>query len=79
MTRKEQRELIKSINVADEVVRIIKQYLPCLMPELSKLTDKRKQGYVEYHIKVIIFVQILGHIVGSKSMKDMTKTFNREI
>jgi len=78
MTRKEKRDLIKSVSVADEVVRIIKQYLPCLIPELSKLTDTRKQGYVEYHIKVIMFVQILGYIVGSKSMKEMTSTFNQE-
>jgi len=79
ITRKERRELIKNIGVADEVVRIIQQYLPCLIPELSKLTDTREQGYIEYHIKVIMFVQILGYVVGSKSMKEMTKTFNKEI
>lgn len=78
MTRKEKRELKKSIRVADEVVNIIKQYLPCLIPELRKLTDKRKQGYVEYHIQVIMFVQILGYVVGSKSMKEMVSTFNEE-
>jgi len=79
VTRKMKRDLIKNIGVADEVVRIIKQYLPCLIPELSKLTDKRNQGYVEYHIKVIMFVQILGYVVGSKSMKEMVSTFNKEI
>lgn len=79
VTRKEKRELKKSIRVADEVVRIIQQYLPCLLPELKKITDKRKQGYVEYHIQVILFVQILGYIVGSKSMKEMVSTFDEEL
>jgi len=78
MTRKEKRDLVKSISIADEVVRIIKQYLPNLLPELSKLTDQRNQGYVEYHIKVIMFVQILGYIIGSRSMKEMTSSFNEE-
>lgn len=78
MTRKEKRELLKGVSIADEVVRIIKQYLPCLIPEITKMTDTRNQGYVEYHMKVILFVQILGYVVGSKSMKEMTSTFNTE-
>ena len=41
MTRKEKREILKSVSVADEVVKIIKKYLPCLIPELSKITDIR--------------------------------------
>lgn len=78
MTRKEKREILKSISVADEVVKIIQKYLPCLIPELSKITDIREKGYVIYHMKVILFVQILGYVVGSRSMKEMTNTFNTE-
>ena len=36
VTREMKRDMIKEISVTDEVVRIIKQSLPCLIPEQNK-------------------------------------------
>ena len=47
MNRREKRKLKEEIKIFSDVANIIKQYFPCLISKLDKLTDTRHQSYVE--------------------------------
>lgn len=76
MNRREKREMKKEVEVFSDVVKIIKQYFPCLTEKLEELTDVRHQSYVEYSMSVITITRLLGLICGLKSMRQMTESFN---
>ncbi len=78
MNRSEKRKLRKEIEVFSDVVNIIKQYFPCLVNKLDKLTDKRHQSYVEYTMSTITVTRLLALLCGIKSMRQLTQTFNTE-
>ena len=76
MNRREKRKLMKEIQVFSDVVNIIKQYFPCLIEKLDKLTDTRNQSYVEYTMSTITITRLLALICGIKSMRQSTEKFN---
>lgn len=78
MNRSEKRKLKKEIEVFSDVVNIIKQYFPCLINKLDKLTDTRHQSYVEYTMSTITVTRLLALLCGIKSMRQVTQTFNTE-
>ncbi len=78
MNRSEKRKLRKDIEVFSDVVNIIKQYFPCLINKLDKLTDTRHQSYVEYTMSTITVTRLLALLCGIKSMRQVTQTFNTE-
>lgn len=78
MNRKEKREKKNEIKALDSIVGIIKQYLPSLVKDIEKVTDKRNKSYVTYEMKVIMIVQILGYVSEQKSMRSMSSNFNTE-
>lgn len=78
MNRREKRMLKKEINMFSDVVNIIKQYFPCLIDKLEKLTDVRHQSYIDYTMSIITVTRLLALICGIKSMRQVTQTFNTE-
>ncbi len=68
MNRSEKRKLRKEIEVFSDVVNIIKQYFPCLINKLDKLTDTRHQSYVEYTMSTITITRLLALLCGIKSI-----------
>ncbi len=78
MNRREKRELKEEIKIFSDVANIIKQYFPCLISKLDKLTDTRHQSYVEYTMSTITITRLLGLLCGIKSMRQTTQDFNTE-
>ena len=78
MNRSEKRKLKKEIEIFSDVVNIIKQYFPCLINKLDKLTDTRNQSYVEYAMSTITVTRLLALLCGIKSMRQLTQTFNTD-
>lgn len=78
MNRSEKRKIRKEIEMFSDVVAIIKQYFPCLIKKLDKLTDTRHQSYVEYRMSTITVTRLVGLLCGIKSMREMTQKFNTE-
>ena len=78
MNRRERRNMKKEIEMFRDVVNIIKQYFPCLIEKLEKLTDTRHQSYVEYTMSTITITRLLALICGIKSMRQSTEKFNTE-
>ena len=78
MNRLERRKIKKEINMFSNVVTILKQYFPELIEKLNNLTDTRHQSYVEYSMKVILVVRLMGLLSGIKSMKQLTNSFDTE-
>lgn len=78
MNRRERRNMKKEIEMFTDVVNIIKQYFPCLIEKLEKLTDTRHQSYVEYTMSTITITRLLALICGIKSMRQSTEEFNTE-
>ena len=78
MNRSEKRKLKKEIEIFSDVVNIIKQYFPCLIDKLDKLTDTRHQSYIEYSMSIITVTRLLALICGIKSMRQVTENFNTE-
>jgi len=78
VNRYERRKIKKEINIFSDVVNIIKQYFPNLIEKFDKLTDTRHQSYVNYTMKIIMVVRLLGLLCGLKSMRDLTNTFNTD-
>ena len=68
----------KGIEMFTDVVNIIKQYFPCLIEKLDKLTDTRHQSYVEYTMSTITITRLLALLCGIKSMRQSTEKFNTE-
>ena len=56
----------------------MRQYFPELINRFNLLTDLRHQSYVEYEMKVIFVVRLLGLIISMKSMHEMTRVLNTE-
>ena len=78
MNRRERRNMKKGIEMYKDVVNIIKQYFPCLIEKLDKLTDRRHQSYVEYTMSTITITRLLALLCGIKSMRQSTEKFNTE-
>lgn len=78
MNRREKRELKEEIKIFSDVANIIKQYFPCLISKLDKLTDTRHQSYVEYTMSTITITRLLGLLCGITSMRQTTQDFNTE-
>lgn len=78
MNRATKRVMKKEINLLEEAAKIIKQYFPCLIEQLNKLTDTRHQSYVEYTMSTITVTRLIGLLCGIKSMREMTQTLNTE-
>lgn len=78
MNRRERRNLKKEVNVYSDVVNIIKQYFPCLIDKLDRLTDTRHQSYVEYTMSTITITRLLALLCGIKSMRQVTQNFNTD-
>ncbi len=78
MNRREKRELKEEIKIFSDVANIIKQYFPCLISKLDKLTDIRNQSYIEYTMSTITITRLLGLLCGIKSMRQTTQDFNTE-
>ena len=78
MTRKEKREKKSEIEMFCDVIKIMKQYFPELVPRLDKLTDVRHQSYVEYSMSTIGITRLAGLLCGIKSMRETTEELNTE-
>lgn len=78
MNRREKRKLKEQIKIFSDVANIIKQYFPCLISKLDKLTDTRHQSYVEYTMSTITITRLLGLLCGITSMRQTTEIFNTE-
>ncbi len=78
MNRREKRKLKEEIKIFSDVANIIKQYFPCLISKLDKLTDTRHQSYVEYTMSTITITRLLGLLCGITSMRQTTEIFNTE-
>lgn len=78
MNRSEKRKIRKEIEMFSDVVAIIKQYFPCLIKKLDKLTDTRHQSYVEYTMSTITLTRLVGVLCGIKSMREMTQKLNTQ-
>ena len=78
MNRREKRKLKEEIKIFSDVANIIKQYFPCLISKLDKLTDTRHQSYVEYTMLTITITRLLGLLCGITSMRQTTEIFNTE-
>ena len=78
VTRKEKREKDKETDLLKEIVTIMRQYFPELIDRFNLLTDERHQSYVEYEMKVIFVVRLVGLLISMKSMHEMTRTLNTE-
>lgn len=78
VTRKEKREKDNETDLLKEIVTIMRQYFPELTERFNLLTDARHQSYVEYEMKVIFIVRLVGLLISMKSMHEMTRTLNTE-
>ena len=78
MNRKDKRVKKKELNILGDVITIINQYFPELINKFEGLTDLRHQSYVEYKMKVIFMVRLLGLMCEIKSMNELTREFNTE-
>ena len=78
MNRKDKRVKKKELNILGDVITIINQYFPELINKFEGLTDLRHQSYVEYKMKVIFIVRLLGLMCEIKSMNELTREFNTE-
>ena len=78
MNRRMRRDLKKDHKFLNEVMNIIKKYLPELFNMFSDLTDSRNQDYITYKMKTICVTRFIALICGIKSMNNMTDTFNNE-
>ena len=76
MNRKEKREKKRELNILKDLVTIIKQYFPELIDKFEGLTDLRNQSYVQYKMKVIFMLRLLGLMCEMKSMQGMTRELN---
>ena len=78
VTRKEIREKDENVDLLKELVTKIRQYFPELIDRFNLLTDVRHQSYVEYEMKVIFVVRLIGLLISMKSMHEMTRTLNTD-
>ena len=78
MNRKERREKSKELDLLSEVINIVNQYFPELINKFDVLTDLRNQSYVQYKMKVIFMVRLLGLMCEIKSMNELSREFNTE-
>lgn len=78
MNRKERREKSKELDLLSEVINIVNQYFPELINKFDGLTDLRNQSYVQYKMKVIFMVRLLGLMCEIKSMNELSREFNTE-
>lgn len=78
MNRKERRSKNKEINILESTITIINQYFPELINKFEGLTDRRKQSYVKYKMKVIFIVRLMALMCEIKSMHELTREFNTE-
>ena len=78
LNRKDKRVKKKELNILGDVITIINQYFPELINKFEGLTDLRHQSYVEYKMKVIFMVRLLGLMCEIKSMNELTREFNTE-
>ena len=80
MSRKyvKRKEKDSETDLLKEIVTIMRQYFPELINRFNLLTDLRHQSYVEYEMKVIFVVRLLGLIISMKSMHEMTRVLNTE-
>ncbi len=78
VTRKEKREKDGNVDLLKEIVTIMRQYFPELINRFNMLTDARHQSYVDYEMKVIFVVRLVGLLISMKSMHEMTRTLNTD-
>ena len=78
LNRKDKRVKKKELNILGDVITIINQYFPELINKFEGLTDLRHQSYVEYKMKVIFMVRLLGLMSEIKSMNELTRELNTE-
>ncbi len=76
MNRKEKRAKKEEINILNDLIKVINQYFPELINKFNGLTDLRNQSYVEYQMKVIFIVRLMGLMCEMKSMQGMTRELN---
>jgi len=79
ITRKMRRELKNAVNPLEELLIIIKQYLPKLTEWIDNLTDTRNQSYIKYDLKVCLLIQILAFCSSYQSMNKIGRDFNSDI
>ncbi len=79
ITRKMKRELKNAVNPLEELLIIIKQYLPDLTKWIDNLTDSRNHSYVKYDLKVCLLTQILAFCSGYQSMNSIGRDFNSDV
>ncbi|MEG2610554.1 MAG: transposase [Bacilli bacterium] len=72
MNRKARRNLRKDKNLVKELYSIICKYFPDLLNMFNKLTDKRNQSYVTYHMKTICITRLWGLLCGLTTMTDIS-------
>ena len=78
VTREEKRNKNTEIDLLEEIVTIMRKYFPELIDRFNLLTDYRHQSYVDYELKVIFVVRLMGLLISTKSMHEMTRTLNTE-
>ena len=75
-TRKEARQQLEQLNLACELVKLIRHFFPGLIPLLKQLPDPRNQGYITYPAAVLLMTRILSSIFYISSMRKTSEEFN---
>lgn len=78
MTRKEKREQEKDTNYFFEFTKIKDHFFKQLNKRFKKVKDPRHQSYITYDSDLILLLMILKNACDLKSMRGMTKQFNKE-
>lgn len=76
ITRKESREHLAQLNLACELVRLIRHFFPDLLPLLKQIPDPRNQSYITYPAVVLLMTRILSSVFYISSMRKTSEEFN---
>ena len=68
LNRDDRRQLVKDKNLVEEIIKIIRKYLPQFDSLIDNLTDKRNKSYITYKMKTIIYTKLFALICGITTM-----------
>ena len=74
--RREAREALERIELAGELVKVIRRFFPDLVNLLKQVHDPRHQSYILYKNHVLLMTRILSAIFYISSMRKTSEEFN---
>ena len=74
--RREAREALERIELAGELVKVIRRFFPDLVDLLKQVHDPRHQSYISYKNHVLLMTRILSAIFYISSMRKTSEEFN---